>query len=119
MANEITASCALSVTKNGNNVAGSNICITTLTGTEMTAVVQSLTDTPVQVEIGGCDNLAQLFIKNLSTVNSVQITDDDIGTYAVSTIGPGNAVLLNFPSPIMFAACSSGDADIFVVCVET
>jgi hypothetical protein len=120
MANEISISASLTASKGGASVSGSGSASLDMAGTEMAAIVQSMSTTGVVLNVGGCDTIQAILIKNLDAAISVTIglTNGNPPTNVVSTIPAGKVVLLTNVGTL-YGASASGTPDIFVVAVET
>ena len=120
MANEISASCALTAVKGGAQASGAASWALNLAGTEMIASVQNFGTANSQgVSIGGCDQVQSIMIRNMDTTNNLTVSLDGTHTQVVSVIPPGASILLSNASLTLFAKSSAATVDAFVVAVET
>jgi len=118
MANEITISVSLSVNKD-SNVNGSATLSKDMAGAEMIGATQSLTTTAAAVNVGGCDQLKAILIKNMSTTESVHVGLDNTAiSQRIATISPRNAIILDSPPSALYARTVSGTGDIWVAACE-
>jgi hypothetical protein len=117
MASEINLSASLTATKNGAGVDGNGSLVLDMSGTEMSALVQTLSTSEAQLTLGGVDSLAAILIKNLSAV-AVTISLNTPATQVVSIVPANGIVLLTGVSTTLYGKCASGTADIFIVAVE-
>lgn len=119
MSLEISTSASISVTKNGISVAGSKNVTRDMAGSEMLAATQTLTTATSQITVGGCDDIKNIFIQNLSDTESVDIGLNTPLTQKCSTLLPGGFILLEQPPLALYAKTVANTADIWVVVTES
>lgn len=127
MSQEINFTVSLAVAKNGS---GSAACSATgtadLTGSEYAGIVQTLSTTEAAVNIGGCDQLQAIMIKNQPFKPDGSDNPDNVIlglanpiVTPIATIPPGKAIILWGAPTTIYAKSSAATPDIFIVPVET
>lgn len=118
MANEISISAGFSASKGGASVAASFSGSLDMAGTEMQAGVQNIAATTTLIDIGGCDTVEAILIKNLDAAISLTIGLDTPITQVISVIKPGKGVLLTGTPTTLYAKAASSTVDAFIGVAE-
>lgn len=120
MANEYTLGASLAVSKNGASAAGGFNANLDMVGTEFVASIQQFgTSNGQQISLGGNDQNAVFFIKNLDAAATLTVSLDTTHTQVISVIPAGKGILLFGASLTLFAKSSAGTIDTHVVAGET
>lgn len=121
MANEITYSASLSVSKNGVSVSGSKSKTADMSGSEMLSSVQTFTTTSAAVNIGGCDSVACIQIQNLDSTNTLHVSTTNPATTSnhFTAIPPLAVAQIPGAPTALYAITSAGTIEAFVVAVES
>lgn len=120
MANEITISAQLTVTKSGQTVSGSANLPITMAGDQMFSNVQEIGLTTEQVSLGEIATPGYIWLKNQDDTNFVEI---DLATpvtagSAFCKLLPGECALIPTRQTTIYALADTATVNLAVVAVE-
>lgn len=118
MASEISFGANISVSKGGATVSGSGTHSMDMAGTEMIGAVQNFGTSESAVSIGGCDQVAALYVKNLDATNNLTLGFANPIVTVLSVLLPGQCILVTGVSTTLYGKSSASTVDANVVCVE-
>ncbi len=118
MSSEISCGCSLTATKNGATVSGSGTKSLDMSGTEMIANVQTFTTSEAAIQLGGCDSVSQLYVKNLDSTNTLTLGFANPIVTILSVIQPGDMIKVTGVSTTLYGKSGASTVDANVVCVE-
>lgn len=123
MANEISVSTSLNITKNSVTASGSQSVTATLAGNNYTALTQTSTGSAVVIGVGGVSGFnGWCLIKNIGTAvtgadDGSLIVYNDNGTTVVATLLLGEACLFK-PAAAPYIKGATGTPDAAIVISE-
>lgn len=119
MANEITASASLSVSKGGATISATAGNSFTLTGDEMITLVQNVGTSAEAVVLTDLDTAGYAFFKNMDVTNFVEIAlDSGVSTQIFAKLYPGQFALIPLKTTTLYAKFDTGAGNLLVCACE-
>jgi hypothetical protein len=119
MANEITISCSLSITKNGATVASSYAGNATLAGEDMLTNTQNVGTSAEAVVVGDLASAGYAFFKNMDATNFIQLAlDSGVSTQIFAKLLPGEISLVKLATTTIYAKADTGACRLLVTACE-
>jgi hypothetical protein len=127
MANEVSISGSLACSKSGASVTGAFSFNADLSGTEMIADVQQVTNTASPLAVTGLGSFGYLLLKNMGVLGDITTAANEIivaldsaaTTQLVGHIKPGGGMILAKPPVAMYVKCATAvTVQMFVVGCE-
>ena len=120
MANEISFTASLSISKGGVNISGSGSATVTMAGNNLLGTVQNIGAATEAIAIGDMTTPGYLWVKNLDATNFIQIglTNPVNAGNAMVKLLPGEFALMPTRQTAIYALADTAPCDLEVVIVE-
>lgn len=121
MANEVTITVSLQVSKSGVTNVLSRANTRDFQGTNQISQVQSIANAPELLVIGDLGNINHLAVLNIGDTNPVRLSLDAEGAQVFAELKPGDICYLPLKPGVtqIYAATTAGASDIAVLAIES
>lgn len=119
MANEITVSATLNVSKGGAVINSSTSISATMAGDNMLTNVQAIGTGAEAIVVGDITTPGYIFVKNLDPTNYVELAlDSGVSTQVFAKLMPGDVALFPAKTITMYAKANTASCNILVSFAE-
>ena len=119
MANEISVSASLSVSKGGASISATGTVSFTMSGDQMLSNVQIIGTAAEAITVGDVATIGYVFLKNMDATNFVEVAlDSGVSTQKIAKILAGGIALFPASTATLYAKADTANVNLLVGITE-